>query len=132
MFELKRSQKICEQLKVGDEVIDINIDAGEIQTRFIKSYNAVIRAEKALQQAMADNLEATAECLEEYGRAITSVLQVVFGVDNTVKIIAFYEQNYLEMFSEVYPFITGVILPKIQEVAIQKANELKALYKGKR
>lgn len=132
MFELKRNQKIYEQLKIGDEIIDVSLDAGEIQSRFIKSYNEVIKAEKILQQDMTNNLESTSTCLSEYGNAVISVLQIVFGIDNTNKIINFYENNYIEMFSSVYPFIAEIIMPKIKESILHRTNELKALYKGKK
>lgn len=60
------------------------------------------------------------------------VLQIIFGEENTQKILAFYENNYSEMFMQIYPFISEAIIPKISEVGKRKAEELKALYKGRR
>lgn len=132
MFELKRSEKIVEQIKVGDEIIDVNLDAGAIQARFTKGYNELLRAQAALNGITGDNLDATSERLEQYGNAVVGVLQVVFGEEHTQKILAFYEGNYTEMFTEIYPFIAEVIIPKISEASKRKADELKALYKGRR
>lgn len=132
MYELKRSEKIIEQIKVGDEIIDVNLDAGAIQARFTKGYNELVRAQAALNGATSDDIDGMSERLEQYGNAVVGVLQVVFGEDNAHKILAFYEGNYTEMFSQIYPFIAEVIIPKISEASQRKADELKAMYKGRR
>ena len=132
MFELKRSEKIVEQIKLGDEIIEVNLDAGAIQARFTKGYNELLRAQSALNGATSDTLDAVSDKLEQYGNAVVGVLQVIFGEENTQKILAFYENNYTEMFTQIYPFIGEVIIPKISEASKRKANELKALYKGRK
>lgn len=132
MFELKRSEKIVEQIKLGDEIIGVNLDAGAIQARFTKGYNELLRAQSALNGATSDTLEAVSDKLEQYGNAVVGVLQVIFGEENTQKILAFYENNYSEMFMQIYPFISEVIIPKISEASKRKAEELKALYKGRK
>lgn len=132
MFELKRSEKIVEQIKLGDEIIEVNLDAGAIQARFTKGYNELLRAQSALNGATSDTLDAVSDKLEQYGNAVVGVLQVIFGEENTQKILAFYENNYTEMFTQIYPFIGEVIIPKISEVSKRKADELKALYKGRK
>lgn len=132
MFELKRSEKIVEQIKLGDEIIEVNLDAGAIQARFTKGYNELLRAQNALNGATSNTLTASSDKLEQYGNAVVGVLQVIFGEENTQKILAFYENNYSEMFTQIYPFIAEVIIPKISEVSKRKAEELKALYKGRK
>lgn len=132
MFELKRSEKIVEQIKLGDEIIEVNLDAGAIQARFTKGYNELLRAQNALNGATSDTLDAVSDKLEQYGNAVVGVLQVIFGEENTQKILAFYENNYSEMFTQIYPFIVEVIIPKISEASKRKAEELKALYKGRK
>ena len=132
MFELKRSEKIVEQIKLGDEIIEVNLDAGAIQARFTKGYNELLRAQSALNGATSDTLDAVSDKLEQYGNAVVGVLQVIFGEENTQKILAFYENNYTEMFTQIYPFIGEVIIPKISEASKRKADELKALYKGRK
>lgn len=132
MFELKRSEKIVEQVKVGDEIIEVNLDAGAIQGRFTKGYNELLRAQTALNGATGDTLDAVSDKLEQYGNAVVGVLQIIFGEENTQKILAFYENNYSEMFMQIYPFIAEVIIPKISEASKRKAEELKALYKGRK
>ena len=86
MFELKRSEKIVEQIKLGDEIIEVNLDAGAIQARFTKGYNELLRAQNALNGATSDTLDAVSDKLEQYGNAVVGVLQVIFGEENTQKI----------------------------------------------
>lgn len=132
MYELRRSEKIVEQIKVGDDVIEVNLDVGAIQARFTKGYNELLRAQTALNGITGDNMDAMSERLEQYGNAVVGVLQVVFGEENTQKILDFYEGNFTEMFTQIYPFIAEVVLPKISDAGKRKADELKALYKGRR
>lgn len=132
MYELRRNEKIVEQIKVGDDVIEVNLDVGAIQARFTKGYNELLRAQTALNGITGDNMDAMSERLEQYGNAVVGVLQVVFGEVNTQKILDFYEGNFTEMFTQIYPFIAEVVLPKISDAGKRKADELKALYKGRR
>lgn len=132
MYELRRSEKIVEQVKVGDDVIEVSLDVGAIQARFTKGYNELLRAQTALNGITGDNMDAMSERLEQYGNAVVGVLQVVFGEENTQKILDFYEGNFTEMFTQIYPFIAEVVLPKISDASKRKADELKALYKGRR
>lgn len=132
MFKLQRSQKIIEQLQVGEDIIDVNIDAGEIQTRFMKKYNDVIAAEKTIGKIKDSSIEESAAAMDIYGSAVCALLQVIFGEENTQKILIFYEDNYIEMFQQIYPFIYGVIIPKVSEAAMEKTKQVKALYKGGR
>lgn len=132
MYELRRSEKIVEQIKVGDDVIEVNLDVGAIQARFTKGYNELLRAQTALNSITGDNMDAMSERLEQYGNAVVGVLQVVFGEENAQKILDFYEGNFTEMFTQIYPFIAEVVLPKISDAGKRKADELKALYKGRR
>lgn len=132
MFELKRSEKIVEQIKLGDEVIEVNLDVGAMQTRFTKGYNELLRAQSALNGITGDEIDTVSDKLEQYGNAVAGVLQVIFGEENTQKILEFFEGNYNEMFMQIYPFISEVIIPKISEASKRRAEELKAIYKGRK
>lgn len=132
MFEFKRSPKINEEIKIGDDIITVNLEIDEVTTRFRKCAGNLTLAEKALTKAQADNSKDLDQAMTEYGNAIVALLQVVFGNDNADKILAFYENNYFEMLSEVFPFIIQVIVPKIESAATEKKNRLISLYKGRK
>ena len=132
MFELKRSPKINEEVKIGDEIITVALDIDEITIRFRKCMADLSNAEKAIAKAQAEKSGDLDKVMTEYGNATIALLQVIFGDDDANKILAFYENRYLEMTSEVFPFIAQTIIPKIEAAATEKKNKLINLYKGRR
>lgn len=134
MRELKRSSVIKEEVKVGDEVIEINLSAGEILKRFRPLMLDILHAEKEVKRLKSEGIdnENLAEAIDFYGKTIIQLYQFIFGVENTEKILAFYDGNYEEMATEVTPYIFEVIVPKINEVMKEQKEKAKSKYKGKR
>lgn len=133
MFELKRSKRIEEELKIGDEILKISLTPDDIAKDFHKRYNDIIKAEQfiknnELEQGKFDNMD---KALVSYGEAVLSLFSLVFGEENSKKIIEFYEDNYMEMSVEVFPFITEIISPKITKALEEQKNKLAEQYKGK-
>jgi hypothetical protein len=128
MYELKRSNKITEQIKLGDEIIDVNVDIDEIAQKFKAAYVELAQAETALNTAKTGETETTTNALETYGKALITLLQTVFGEDTTVKILEFYENRYIELSYEILPFIVNVILPAINNAATERKEKLNKLY----
>lgn len=126
MHELKRSHKIKEELKIGDEIITINLDADSITREFRKRQIEIVHAEKAVRQLQKDGIDKLKidDALGIYGEAIISLFNLIFGDENTIKIIDFYEDNYIEMSQEVIPYINNVIYPQIQNVAQKQKEQL--------
>jgi hypothetical protein len=52
---------------------------------------------------------------EAMGNAIFGLFDVVFGHDQTEKIIDLYDNKPLEMLADITPFITDVVAPRVQE-----------------
>lgn len=129
MYELKRAPRIKEQLKIGDEVIDVDIDVENTAVEFNKRRNAVIAAEQDIKKMRESGEESTA-VLEKYGKAITELLVTVFGVDNTQKIVDFYEGRYIELTTEVFPFVINVIGPKMKSGIEDMRERAASLYKS--
>ena len=129
MYELKRAPRIKEQLKIGDEVIDVDIDVENTAVEFNKRRNAVIAAEQDIKKMRESGEESTA-VLEKYGKAITDMLVTVFGVDNTQKIVDFYEGRYIELTTEVFPFVINVIGPKMKSGIEDMRERAASLYKS--
>lgn len=129
MYELKRAPRIKEQLKIGDEVIDVDIDVENTAVEFNKCRNAVIAAEQDIKKMRESGEESTA-VLEKYGKAITELLVTIFGVDNTQKIVDFYEGRYIELTTEVFPFVINVIGPKMKSGIEDMRERAASLYKS--
>ena len=65
------------------------------------------------------------------GTATADMIESVFGAEDTRKILEFYEENYVEMSKEVMPFISGVVIPKVEAIAKQNKKELLSKFNRK-
>lgn len=132
-YELKRSQRIQEEIKIGDDTITINLDIDSITKEFNKRYNAIIAAELEIKnvQLIENNAEKLNVAMESYGNTVIELFCLVFGEDGAMKILNFYENNYMEMSVEVFPFIINVIMPKIQQGIEEQRKKLAEQYKYK-
>lgn len=126
MFEFKRAKRVHEQIKLGDEVITINLDAESIAIEFNKRRNELIRAEMDIKQIGKEDPAV----MEKYGTAVVSLFQLLFGDENTEKILAFYENRYVEMSMEVFPFILEVIAPQISQAVEEMRKRAKTAYRN--
>jgi len=134
MRELKRSSVIKEEIKVGEEVLEINLSAGEILKRFRPLQIDLLHAETEVKRLQKEGVtsENMTEALKIYGDTIINLYQLIFGVENTEKILAYYEGNYEEMAIETTPYITEVIVPKINEVVKAEKAKAKTKYQANR
>ena len=123
MYTVERINRIREVLclKDGDKEltvpVDLNVDA--IQAKAVKAWQDVGRAQEQLRRD-----PKSPECMEAYGTATLSLFSVIFGEEGANKILAFYEENYTEMLLDVFPFLNGVILPKIAEASAARRAQL--------
>ena len=130
MYELRRSVKIIEQLKLGDEVIDIVIAPEEIVRDYRVAMASITEAQKAVRKAQQNkDLDSIKAALEQFGDAITGLMTVLLGKENTEKILAFYEGNRIEMSSWITPYLIGVIKPKIDQATTEMQRQARKAYR---
>jgi len=125
-YELKRSNVISETLKVGDETLDIVIRPMDIVKEYQSAEADIIKAQDAVRAAEG---KPSQDVLEFYGNAIVRLFGVLFGVENTEKILKFYEGNYDEMSLEVFPFITDVLKPSVDKEIARMRKRTRESYK---
>ncbi|MFA9381679.1 MAG: hypothetical protein ACERKO_11530, partial [Acetanaerobacterium sp.] len=126
MYEIKRADKIEEQIKLGDKVLTVRLDPDAIALEFNKRTNAVIAAEQAIKKyGKSDDVESA---LQAYTDALINLLSLVFGEDNTVAILEYFENNYIEMGIQIFPFIIEVVTPKIQTAVKAQREQLAGKY----
>lgn len=128
MYELKRSKKIFEEVKIGDDILTVNISADTALKEFNKNFNAVVAAENQLKQLTGGTDADIEQAVDAYSQAVIGLLRLLFGEENTEKILTFYENNYVEMVNEVFPFVLDVILPKVKELMDEEKQKLAARY----
>ena len=129
MYELKRKKKIEESLKIGDEVLTISIEPEAVARDFNRVRSEIIRAQSQIKSAGPDELEAAQEY---YGAALIALMKLLLGEENTEKVVAFYEGNYIEMTSEVIGYLADVIVPQIDETIKAMRGRASEQYKSNR
>lgn len=116
MYKIKRNH-LVEDLQIEDNgktldlKVDINVDT--ILKQYNRAQYRIAQASQAAKEAVNEKDMEKVE--EEMGNAIFGLFEVVFGQDQTQKIVEFYDNKALEMLGDIAPFITDVVAPKIQE-----------------
>ena len=136
-YTVTRKNRIKEQLQLCHAdgtvalVCDVDLNVDVIANRVSKAYETLAIAQNTLQESPRD-----ARAMEAYGNAVIAVFDVIFGEENTQKIVEFYENNWSEMLLDLFPFINNEIMPKIQEASDERKAQLleaaKASKKGNR
>ena len=116
MYQIKRNH-IVEELEIEDNGkvlhLDVDISVDEIIREYI---TARVRMQGASQAAkMAKNENDLGKAEEAMGDAVISLFNIVFGQDNTKKILDFYDGKYIAMLEEISPFILEVVEPRVIE-----------------
>jgi hypothetical protein len=138
-YQIKKSRKILEELELcndnGDveKTLTINLDVDSIAPVFRKKQVALINAQKELKniQKMGNQADFDA-AYEIYGRALVDIFELTLGADNTAEILDFFENNYIEMCTQVVPFISEIIIPSIENSIFEKKKQMKNMHKKKR
>lgn len=132
MAVLERKKKLVDTLELKNEdgstfaILNIDLDVDRIMTEYNRARNDVIRAQ---QKIKAD--PQNPEILNEYGKAIVSVLDVLFGTENTKKLLEFYENKYSELLEMIFPYISNEIEPRMREIVNDKVAKMKAQFNRK-
>ena len=116
MYTIKRNH-LVEDLQIEDNgktldlSVDLNVDS--ILQQYNNAQYRIAQAAKDAKQAVNDHDMEKVE--EAMGDAVLSLFEVIFGHEQTQKIIDFYGNEAFEMLTDISPFITDVVAPKIQE-----------------
>ncbi len=127
-MKIQRTRNFTDVLELedGDKTLSI-----EVEINFDRVCRSYREAEVALAHAQkcASETPTDPETLETYGVAIAAVFAVLFGEENTMRILQFYEDDYVSMLGDIWPYITGVLLPAMQQAREKKLQDMKAARK---
>ena len=127
-YQARREKKIAETLELVNndgtvsKKIEVNLNADSIARSFRDKQNELIRAEMDIKHCK-DKGEYD-KILETFGSAMLSIFELIFGAENTAAILEFYENNYVEMATQIMPFISDVIVPAVDEAFAKKREQL--------
>lgn len=137
-YQAKRQARIEEELEL------VNKDGSIYRT--LKTDLTVDAIAKEFRQLQLDLVRAQQQTVEsddltdkrkQVGDAFIKLLQLIFGEEDTVTILTFYEHNYIEMVQEITPFIAECISPAIMQAVkerrqtVAKQNHLNRAQKRK-
>lgn len=126
MFTVQRKKRrIHETLQLLNEegtqeltvVVDLDID--QIAARVNKSYEKIGMLQNDLKKNPRDT-----RTMEAFGQAILEIFKIIFGDDQAMKVLEFYDENYTEMLVDLFPFINEEIMPQVKEASRQRAEQL--------
>lgn len=119
-YQIKKTDRITEDVEFLGEngevelTVKLDIDVERIAGDFRKAQIAVINAEKAAKEKQTD------EILETYGKAIIEFIRLIFGDENTQKLIKYFDNRYIDLLFQTMPFIYDVVVPSIEKSVRQK------------
>ena len=109
---------------------DVSLDSDDIVKNLSAKYMDLTRA---LQNVRAAKPDADPEAaLEILGKAVTDLLESVFGRQDAETILAFYDNRYMEMCREVLPFVTNFVIPEVRKIARKNKQQILSRYNRKR
>lgn len=138
-YQVKRARKIVEDLELCNErgevevTLHINLDCDAVAPLFRKKQTALIDAEKNLKaiQKMGNQADFN-RAYEIYGRAVIDIFEITLGTENTRIALDFFDENYIEMCTQLIPFVAEVVIPVIQAAITDKHKQLKTLHSHKK
>lgn len=125
MYTITRKNRIKEDMQLchanGDVALTVSVDLNidEMGGRLNKALEAFANAQGILKKG-----NTGPDALEAYGKAVCALFDVIFGEEDSRRIIAFYEDNYTEMLLDLFPFINDEIMPKVREASAERKAQL--------
>ena len=136
-YQAKRNQHYIEQLELVDEngnvshVLNVDLDPGEMAEKLSRKYVELLKAKREADSIDKNNPESLAESYEKLGNVAMSLIGAVFGDDDTQVIYSFYGNRYNEIITEIMPFVTNIVVPKVRELAQEQKKSTLQKYNRK-
>lgn len=138
MYRVKRSERIIETLCLTNskgeviKTIDVSIDIDAIASEFNRRRDAFLTAQRRFTAIhKAGKKVAYTTVYGEYGTALADLFEVIFGKEATADILEYFENNYIEMMIQIFPFINERIVPAIYRAVRYSKEQLKNLRRRK-
>ena len=111
-YQIRQKSRIQEELQItnakGTDTLSLKTDINITQTA------------KELRVLLVDLINAqkesvTTEDIEKIGNIFISLLNLIFGAEQTQLLLTFYEQNYIDLINDITPFIFDVVKPSMDK-----------------
>lgn len=98
-----------DELKLDDEVIQVKINMTRLSKR-IDEIRGLLDTIGSLATP-----SPTPEQIENVGQAVLTLMDSLFGEETAHQILAHYDEDYVTMVMDIFPYIMEVIIPKIAD-----------------
>jgi hypothetical protein len=71
----------------------------------------------------------TEQEFENLGHAIVDLFELIFGAENTQKIISFYEGDYANMLIDLFPYLRNTVFEELNRRTAARIKDLKKQYR---
>lgn len=105
----KTTQRIQETLQIDDNGTLVDIPVDIYVDDVVRDY---VRVTDQLKNVGADP--------ERLGAAVIEMMQLVFGADGANKILDLYQNRYMDMIGDIYPFVKDMVEPKLVKAMKEK------------
>lgn len=122
-FQIKKDNEVVEELEFLDnnnevvKKINVKINIDKIASEYRQRKVEITEAQQKINKGEEDAVEL-------FGVAIINMFKTVFGEENTVAILEYFEGKYTDMLTNCIPFIEQVIQPAIEQVVKDKKQIL--------
>lgn len=112
----KTTQRIQETLQIDDNGTLVDIPVDIYVDDVIQDYVRV-----------TDQLKKVGTDPKELGSAVIKMMNLVFGGEGAVKILDLYQNRYMDMIGDIYPFVKDVVEPKLIRAMKEKTARYTSL-----
>lgn len=136
-YQAKRNKHYIEQLELVDETgsvvhtLNVDLDPDEVAENLSKKYVELLRIRGEAKDIDVTSPESLTEAYTKLGDAVMAMIEAVFGSENTNIIYEFYGSRYHQILTEVMPFITEIVVPKVRELARESRKDVLEKYNRK-
>ena len=122
-YQIKKDNEVVEELEFLDnnnevvKKINVKINIDKIASEYRQRKLEITEAQQKINKGEEDAVEL-------FGVAIINMFKTVFGEENTVTILEYFEGKYTDMLTNCIPFIEQVIQPAIEKVVRDKKQLL--------
>lgn len=125
MYTLVQNQNFLDdiQLQKTDGTTEVLHISLSISPDVIKQYRQLQIKLMALEKERKSGFNE--ETVAKVGAVVVDVFKLLFGENNTQKLLEFYMNDFTQMAAELFPYIQGEIVPRFQQAAKSRKQALK-------
>lgn len=121
-YVIKKAAHVQDEVKIQDGekelTVSVNIYVDQVMGSFEKYRRQIGAAQKNIQDiTKSDKVpeDKVAEAYAALGEAVVAFFSLLFGEEQTQKILDFYDGRSASMLADFIPYITEKIVPEVQK-----------------